>query len=288
MKKFNVALGLFVFFALWCGNYQMAEASDLFEEMIPVDKSDILYYSEDYEGVKEIEDEIESALLFLSGEKVELTEEDYKNVVKVYIDADVLRMDTDSQEEIEARLAEADYVWYLSRDDKYEVTICKEDPISDEDVCISDGESLPGKTNEWEISSYGEGSNTDYALAIISNEPDIGSYDRIVVLGGEVWHRQPIGVAFKDKTAKEVVVVEPMVDIAINETKIFDFKQAVINSKNVVVSDDLATGAAANMSEFTKSGSTANNYLLAGIAAAAAAAAGLCAFGIWKRRKKAS
>jgi len=294
MKKAKIFITMLAFCVLHIASLRPVMADGFAEDQIPIDKGDILYYSEDYEEVKELESEIERDLSFLAGEQITLTEDDYKNVLKVYIDADVLRMGTGSQELIEARLAEAsskaDYVWMLIYRDKYEVTIARGLPLSEKGASVlseEEKQKITDKVGKWGINSYGEGHDLDYVSTITELEPDIQAYDRVVILGGEVAYRLPLALAFKDGTAKEVVLIETFVDYSeSNESVKFDFDTAAEYSMNYVVEYGKYGGVAKSAaSDGTGESNSINIALIVGIAAAAA---GLCAFGIWKWRKKAS
>jgi|GEM_PF-2308991 len=252
---------------------------------------DILYYSEDYEEVKQLNDEIEADLEYVLKDEgidadVELDEEFYKKAVKAYINPGIVGLGTDGESSILERLGECQYQWIFTYKDKYVVEVSKGAEVTDEmrqELSEEILEEATEREGKWYVSAYGGGQyDSDLIEIAENNASDPEGYDRVVVLGGELGFQAPVALAFKDGKAAEFISLGEYAYEAMPDVKSLSFSEAVNNALEITV---FPSGFGGNSGAGAAQGVNAGVIALAAAVCAAAAAAGGLYF--WRRKKSA-
>ena len=126
---------------------------------------------------------------------------DFSKSVRIYVDTDILSLNTDHQETILNALKCGNYVWnvYLCADDVLCcATISRGQPLNE-------NESIHDKSGAWVISAFSVGQNTlpypDQISRKLQREGIDTSIQKVVVVGGIPAFRYPIAIAFDGERA---------------------------------------------------------------------------------------
>ncbi len=143
---------------------------------------------------------------------------DYSNAVKIYIDTDVLALNTDDAETILNALTAGDYVWVIETtidDVAAEVTLARGEPLNEErtaSLTEEERESIRQQEGKWGITATGitpkgETKKASYVQKLTTifenNEDTLSDVEQIAIAGGIPAFRYPIAIAFDGEKATQ-------------------------------------------------------------------------------------
>jgi len=212
------------------------------DKRTPIANEDILSLSDDFEEVKEIEDEIVSWLRICIANPIKLSEIDYKNSVRIYYNADILESGMVEQDEILDRLHSSSYAWDIRYTDEYEVTVDRRVQPGDktiENLTPQEQIIYENKYGRLEVSSMGEGKFKNYIEELYKWCPEAGDYDRIVFMRGERGFYDVLAVAFKDGKAEKTIFCGAASFMQSGARRVMDFEDAAAYAGAIVVEEGM-------------------------------------------------
>lgn len=204
MKKIiTFAIVLFVLM-----NHSFPVGASQTESVPPVSKEDILYYSEDYSEIKQLEAEIETDLSQYTGKPVKLTDDDYKQAFKIYVDSDLINLNSIREKDVLNTLESGNYVWFFPYLNQYDVTISRGLPLPEDSktsLTIEEQQQVIENEGKWGIASYGESPHSFYIAYLKEKSIDWSSYSRVVFAGGLHGLQNPVAISFRNGEACDVI-----------------------------------------------------------------------------------
>lgn len=235
MKK-NI-LGLLVVAVLLINASISLKADEL-----PIQENDVLSNSSDYEEISALEDEILSELREISGVSEGLEQIDFSKGIKVYINTDILQLNTDNKESILSELHSGDYVWVIPftiDNENYQVTLGKGMPLSEEAKEVltpSQQQHIIEQEGKWGISEISRGTVAPY-MEQLENKEELDHYSQVVFIGSIPGIAMPMALCFDSQKATEWVglgfsypVIEDNIQTR-SSSDIYDFQTLVAAAK---------------------------------------------------------
>lgn len=214
---------------------------------IPMDKQDILATSDDFEEVYELNQELLKDLqrFCLSRQLSEYPKEvNYQNVVKVYMGADVLRMDTSDKEEMLEALESNEYVWLVSINTvagNYQITIARDLALPNDQKELQEMCDARGK---WVIKSHSLAAVEPYLGQIEEKASEMPDCARIVLVGELPGFYMPVAIGFDDSKAKYLIGLGFQYGVAygnISNTSVYEFDKITERVKKTYMTDSTET-----------------------------------------------
>lgn len=214
---------------------------------VPMDKQDILATSDDFEDVYELNQEILKDLqkFCLSRQLSEYPKEvDYQKAVKVYVGADILRMDTCDKEEMLEALGRNEYVWLVSINTaagNYQITIARDTALPNDQ---KEQQEMCDARGKWVIKSHSLAAVEPYLEQIEEKASEMPDCARIVLAGELPGFYMPVAIGFDDSKAKYLMGLGFQYGIAygnISNTSVYEFEKITERVKKTYMTDSTET-----------------------------------------------
>lgn len=217
------------------------------ENGVPMDEQDILATSDDFQEVCKLDQEILTDMqkFCLSRELPEYPEEvDYQRAVKVYVGADLVRMDGNDKEEMLKTLESSEYVWVVSLKTtagNYQITIAKKLPLSEgekdqQEICETEG--------KWMIKSHSLDAAEPYLDQVEQKASEMPDCTKIVLVGEQTGFYKPVAIGFDNSKAKYLIGLGYQYGVAwgnTSNTSVYEYDEITESVKKMYVTDSTET-----------------------------------------------
>lgn len=221
--------------------------TDARAEEVPIAEQDMLVTSSDFEEVSALE---QGALEWLqelgASQGVEEIPEqlDYEKAVKVYVNTDIVTVDSSVRETLLNALEAGDYVWVIPASTAYgnfQVTVARGLPLSeDAKPYLTENEQKKILDNEgkWEITEVALDTVSPYIEQLNAYASQLADCTRVVITGSQTGFGMPVAVGFDDTEAKYFVGLGfqyPVAEGAVRNTSIYEYDTLAERAKGYAV-----------------------------------------------------
>ncbi|WP_455721470.1 hypothetical protein [Agathobacter sp.] len=160
---------------------------------------DILTQSNDYNEITDRKEEIENELPDIQLE--------YEKGVKVYIDTNIINLNTSDREVIQDALSSSNYVWVIpyEKENQYgEVTIARGQPLNEDakDILTTEEQQyIIDREGKWTVTENSHGVEKTYYDIIMENIDNINECKKVIIVGSQPGLNMPIALALNDSNA---------------------------------------------------------------------------------------
>lgn len=160
---------------------------------------DILTQSNDYDEITDRKEEIENEIPDIQLE--------YEKGVKVYIDTNIINLNTSDREVIQDALSSSNYVWVIpyEKENQYgEVTIARGQPLNEDakDILTTEEQQyIIDREGKWTVTENSYGVEKTYYDIIMENIDNINECKKVIIVGSQPGLNMPIALALNDSNA---------------------------------------------------------------------------------------
>ena len=174
--------------------------SAVYAAEIPVSDQDQLITSRDWTEISNLQDEMKK-------EEPDATI-DYDKALKVYVDCNLIKLQTADTKKLTSALESANYVWVIpfKMEKTYGMfTVAKGLPLSEEAKSVltkAEQEEVKNHAGKWMITETAEHTVEPYYDILLEKREALSDCTRVVLVGSQPGMRQPVALGMDDETAR--------------------------------------------------------------------------------------
>lgn len=187
--------------------------SAVYAAEIPVSDQDQLITSNDWTEISNLQDEMKK-------EEPDATI-DYDKALKVYVDCNLIKLQTADTKKLTSALESANYVWVI-----------------------------PFKMEKWMITEIAEHTVEPYYDILLEKREALSDCTRVVLVGSQPGMRQPVALGMDDETARiwislgyQYPVMEKIPETQNVESGVYSFESVAEISDTYIEDSEVSTGA---------------------------------------------
>ena len=174
--------------------------SAVYAAEIPVSDQDQLITSRDWTEISNLQDEMKK-------EEPDATI-DYDKALKVYVDCNLIKLQTADTKKLTSALESANYVWVIpfKMEKTYGMfTVAKGLPLREEAKSVltkAEQEEVKNHAGKWMITETAEHTVEPYYDILLEKREALSDCTRVVLVGSQPGMRQPVALGMDDETAR--------------------------------------------------------------------------------------
>ena len=174
--------------------------SAVYAAEIPVSDQDQLITSNDWTEISNLQDEMKK-------EEPDATI-DYDKALKVYVDCNLIKLQTADTKKLTSALESANYVWVIpfKMEKTYGMfTVAKGLPLREEAKSVltkAEQEEVKNHAGKWMITEIAEHTVKPYYDILLEKREALSDCTRVVLVGSQPGMRQPVALGMDDETAR--------------------------------------------------------------------------------------
>ena len=222
--------------------------SAVYAAEIPVSDQDQLITSRDWTEISNLQDEMKK-------EEPDATI-DYDKALKVYVDCNLIKLQTADTKKLTSALESANYVWVIpfKMEKTYGMfTVAKGLPLSEEAKSVltkAEQEEVKNHAGKWMITETAEHTVEPYYDILLEKREALSDCTRVVLVGSQPGMRQPVALGMDDETARiwislgyQYPVMEKIPETQNVESGVYSFDSVAEISDTYIEDSEVSTGA---------------------------------------------
>ena len=222
--------------------------SAVYAAEIPVSDQDQLITSRDWTEISNLQDEMKK-------EEPNVTI-DYDKALKVYVDCNLIKLQTADTKKLTSALESANYVWVIpfKMEKTYGMfTVAKGLPLSEEAKPVltkAEQEEVKNHAGKWMITETAEHTVEPYYDILLEKREALSDCTRVVLVGSQPGMRQPVALGMDDETARiwislgyQYPVMEKIPETQNVESGVYSFESVAEISDTYIEDSEVSTGA---------------------------------------------
>ena len=222
--------------------------SAVYAAEIPVSDQDQLITSRDWTEISNLQDEMKK-------EEPDATI-DYDKALKVYVDCNLIKLQTADTKKLTSALESANYVWVIpfKMEKTYGMfTVAKGLPLREEAKSVltkAEQEEVKNHAGKWMITEIAEHTVEPYYDILLEKREALSDCTRVVLVGSQPGMRQPVALGMDDETARiwislgyQYPVMEKIPETQNVESGVYSFESVAEISDTYIEDSEVSTGA---------------------------------------------
>lgn len=222
--------------------------SAVYAAEIPVSDQDQLITSSDWTEISNLQDEMKK-------EEPDATI-DYDKALKVYVDCNLIKLQTADTKKLTSALESANYVWVIpfKMEKTYGMfTVAKGLPLREEAKSVltkAEQEEVKNHAGKWMITETAEHTVEPYYDILLEKREALSDCTRVVLVGSQPGMRQPVALGMDDETARiwislgyQYPVMEKIPETQNVESGVYSFESVAEISDTYIEDSEVSTGA---------------------------------------------
>lgn len=222
--------------------------SAVYAAEIPVSDQDQLITSSDWTEISNLQDEMKK-------EEPDATI-DYDKALKVYVDCNLIKLQTADTKKLTSALESANYVWVIpfKMEKTYGMfTVAKGLPLSEEAKSVltkAEQEEVKNHAGKWMLTETAEHTVEPYYDILLEKREALSDCTRVVLVGSQPGMRQPVALGMDDETARiwislgyQYPVMEKIPETQNVESGVYSFESVAEISDTYIEDSEVSTGA---------------------------------------------
>lgn len=227
------------------------------EPKLQIAEEDLLETNDDYNEIKLLEEDIRNHVLAMGAQGVP-ENIDFSHAVRIYVDTNIVELNSTQQEVLLDALADSNYVWVVPVEVEGEwcsVTIARGLPFDGDDRGVlteEDIEYLRSMEGKWYITETIRGGVEGYYSQLLNYGAELLDYDRIIFISSQPGIRMPIAIGLSDGEARSWISLGfgyPIISEVENargvDNGIYDFEtiaELALDYNGGFINSDISTG----------------------------------------------
>lgn len=222
--------------------------SAVYAAEIPVSDQDQLITSNDWTEISNLQDEMKK-------EEPDATI-DYDKALKVYVDCNLIKLQTADTKKLTSALESANYVWVIpfKMEKTYGMfTVAKGLPLREEAKFVltkAEQEEVKNHAGKWMLTETAEHTVEPYYDILLEKREALSDCTRVVLVGSQPGMRQPVALGMDDETARiwislgyQYPVMEKIPETQNVESGVYSFESVAEISDTYIEDSEVSTGA---------------------------------------------
>ena len=181
---------------------------------------------------------------------------DYDKALKVYVDCNLIKLQTADTKKLTSALESANYVWVIpfKMEKTYGMfTVAKGLPLSEEAKSVltkAEQEEVKNHAGKWMITETAEHTVEPYYDILLEKREALSDCTRVVLVGSQPGMRQPVALGMDDETARiwislgyQYPVMEKIPETQNVESGVYSFDSVAEISDTYIEDSEVSTGA---------------------------------------------
>ena len=212
--------------------------SAVYAAEIPVSDQDQLITSRDWTEISNLQDEMKK-------EEPDATI-DYDKALKVYVDCNLIKLQTADTKKLTSALESANYVWVIpfKMEKTYGMfTVAKGLPLREEAKSVltkAEQEEVKNHAGKWMITEIAEHTVEPYYDILLEKREALSDCTRVVLVGSQPGMRQPVALGMDDETARIWISLGYQYPV---ESGVYSFESVAEISDTYIEDSEVSTGA---------------------------------------------
>lgn len=215
---------------------------------LKVSDQDQLITSNDWTEISNLQDEMKK-------EEPDATI-DYDKALKVYVDCNLIKLQTADTKKLTSALESANYVWVIpfKMEKTYGMfTVAKGLPLREEAKSVltkAEQEEVKNHAGKWMITETAEHTVEPYYDILLEKREALSDCTRVVLVGSQPGMRQPVALGMDDETARiwislgyQYPVMEKIPETQNVESGVYSFDSVAEISDTYIEDSEVSTGA---------------------------------------------